>query len=236
MEFKRLELIIGNKNIEKLKNSHIAIFGLGGVGGYVAEGLSRSGIGQFTLIDYDIVDITNINRQIIATHSSIGKYKTELFEKRIKDISPDAKIKLLTKKYEKSENELFFGEEHYDFVVDAIDMVTSKIDLIVSCYEKNIPIISSMGMGKRLDPSHIRLTTLDKTYNCGLAKVMRRELKAYGITKLPCVFSDEICEFALADKVTEKKGIGSSAFVPSVAGFTIASYIIRNLIGEENEK
>lgn len=230
MRFERLKILIGEENLKKLSQKHVAVFGVGGVGGYALEALARSAIGEFTIVDYDTVDVTNINRQIIATESTIGQYKTDLFEKRIKDINPEIILHKITEKYTSLEREKFFSD--YDYVVDAIDMVGSKVDLIVSCFEKNIPIISSMGMGNRLDPSKIRITTIDRTYNCKLAKVMRRELKKHGIDNLTCVFSDEITEKSEKMLNGKKETVGSSAFVPSVAGLSIASYIVRDFIGD----
>ena len=215
LRFKRLELAIGKKNVDILSSKHIAIFGLGGVGGFVAETLARSSIGKFTLVDFDVVDITNINRQIIATNDTVEKYKTDLFEKRIKSINENVSIKKITKKYTPDNFEIFF-EDDYDYIVDAIK------------------IISSMGMGNKLDPSKISITTLDKTSVCKLAKVMRKELKSYNITKLKCAFSTEISN--ITEKIMDGSKMinGSTAFVPSVAGIMIASEIVREFINIEN--
>lgn len=229
-EFARLKIMIGQDSFTKLTKKHVAIFGLGGVGGFATEALARSGVGKLTIIDFDTVDITNINRQIIADSQSLGSYKTDVFEERLKKINRNIVINKITKKYTPAESEEFFCD--YDYVVDAIDIVTSKIHLIKTAYEKNLKIISSMGMGNRLNPSKIVLTTLDKTRNCSLARVMRRELKKYGITKLKCVYSTEdviIHEKSLAGN---KMVNGSSAFVPSVAGITMASEIVRCFLRE----
>ena len=220
-EFTRLKIMIGQDNFDKLTKKHIAIFGLGGVGGFSTEALARSGIGKLTIVDFDKVDITNINRQIIADNQSVGKYKTDIFEERLKKIN---------KEYIPSNSEEFFDD--YDYIVDAIDIVTSKIHLIKSAYEKNLKIISSMGMGNRMDPSKIVLTTLDKTSNCPLARVMRRELKKYKITKLKCVYSTEDVIIQEKNFVANKMVNGSSAFVPSVAGITMASEIVRFFLSE----
>ena len=168
-EFTRLKIMIGQDGFDKLTNKHVAIFGLGGVGGFATETLARSGIGKLTIVDFDKVDITNINRQIIADIQSIGRYKTDVFEERLKKINRNIVINKITKKYIPGNSEEFFDD--YDYIVDAIDIVTSKIHLIKSAYEKDLRIISSMGMGNRLDPSKIVLTTLDKTNNCPLARV-----------------------------------------------------------------
>lgn len=230
-EFTRLKIMIGQDGFGKLTNKHVAIFGLGGVGGFATETLARSGIGKLTIVDFDKVDITNINRQIIADNNSIGKYKTEVFEERLKRINRDIEINKITKKYISDNSEEFFDD--YDYIVDAIDIVTSKIHLIKSSYEKDLRIISSMGMGNRLDPSKIVLTTLDKTNNCPLARVMRRELKKYNITKLKCVYSTEEINIQEKKFVKNKMVNGSSAFVPSVAGITMASEIVRFFLSEK---
>jgi hydrogenase accessory protein hypB len=230
-EFTRLKIMIGQDGFGKLTNKHVAIFGLGGVGGFATETLARSGIGKLTIVDFDKVDITNINRQIIADNNSIGKYKTEVFEERLKRINRDIEINKITKKYISDNSEEFFDD--YDYIVDAIDIVTSKIHLIKSSYEKDLRIISSMGMGNRLDPSKIVLTTLDKTNNCPLARVMRRELKKYNITKLKCVYSTEEIKIQEKKFVKNKMVNGSSAFVPSVAGITMASEIVRFFLSEK---
>ena len=230
-EFTRLKIMIGQDGFGKLTNKHVAIFGLGGVGGFATETLARSGIGKLTIVDFDKVDITNINRQIIADNNSIGKYKTEVFEERLKRINRDIEINKITKKYISDNSEEFFDD--YDYIVDAIDIVTSKIHLIKSSYEKDLRIISSMGMGNRLDPSKIVFTTLDKTSNCPLARVMRRELKKYNITKLKCVYSTEEIKIQEKKFVKNKMVNGSSAFVPSVAGITMASEIVRFFLSEK---
>ena len=172
-QFARTQLLLGKKAMEKLKNSRVAIFGVGGVGGYSVEALARSGVGAIDLIDDDKVCLTNINRQIIADNQTIGCYKTDVFEERLKKINNDIVINKIREKYTPFNSEEFF--DGYDYIIDAIDIVTSKIHLIKTAYEKNLKIISSMGMGNRLDPSQVKLTTLDKTSNCPLARVMRRE-------------------------------------------------------------
>lgn len=229
-EFTRLKTMIGQDSFDKLTKKHVAIFGLGGVGGFATETLARSGIGKLTIVDFDTVDITNINRQIIADSQSLGSYKTDIFEERLKKINRDIVINKITKKYLPNNSEEFF--DSYDYIVDAIDIVTSKIYLIKTAYEKKLRIISSMGMGNRLNPSKIILTTLDKTSNCSLARVMRRELKKYGIKKLKCVYSTEDVIIHEKKLVGNKMVNGSSAFVPSVAGITMASEIVRCFLNE----
>ncbi len=228
--FTRTEALIGDTNIEKLKNSRIAIFGLGGVGGFAAEALVRSGIGTVDIIDNDTVDITNLNRQIIATHSTIGLEKTDVFEKRLLEINPNLKIN----KYN-----LFFGNEtsekfnfsQYDYIVDAIDTVSSKIELILKANECNTPIISSMGTGNKLNPTELEVSDIYKTSVCPLARVMRYELKKRGIKKLKVVYSKEE---PIKPKITEEfsgRHIPASApFVPACAGLIIASEIVKDII------
>ena len=225
-EFTRLKTMIGQDSFDKLTKKHVAIFGLGGVGGFATETLARSGIGKLTIVDFDTVDITNINRQIIADSQSLGSYKTDVFEERLKKINRDIVINKITKKYLPNNSEEFF--DSYDYIVDAIDIVTSKIYLIKTAYEKKLRIISSMGMGNRLNPSKIILTTLDKTSNCSLARVMRRELKKRGVDRLKVVYSKEEPikpSFTEGEKVVP----GSVSFVPSVMGLIIAGEIVKEL-------
>lgn len=225
MEFERLRIMIGEDNLQKLKNVKVLIVGLGGVGGYVVEALARSGIGTLILVDYDLVDVTNINRQIIALHSTIGQKKTDVFEKRIKDINPACKIIKYDLFYDENSQEDIF-QERPDYVVDACDSVKSKELLIKESLKRNIKIISSMGAGKKLNPSMLELTTIDKTSYDPLAKILRKYLKDQGIkAKIPCVYSKEI-----AHQKIDSKTIGSNAFVPATAGFLLASYVVNDII------
>ncbi len=227
--FQRTEALLGNSGVEKLKRSHIAIFGVGGVGGYVAEALARSGVGKFTLIDNDVVSPTNINRQIIALHSTIGRYKTEVMKERILDINPDAKVNIKNTFF-MPENSGEFDFSGYDYVVDAVDTVTAKIEIIVRCKESNTPVISSMGAGNKLDPTKFEVTDIYKTSVCPLARVMRYELKRRQIKKLKVVYSTEPpIKVQMVDEYA-KNIPGSTAFVPSVAGLTVASEVIKDLI------
>ena len=233
-QFSRTALLLGTDAINNLQNKKVAIFGIGGVGGYVCEALIRSGVGKFDLIDNDTVCISNINRQIIATHKTIGRYKTDVMKERMLDINPNAKITV---------HECFFLPEtsdkfdftKYDYIVDAVDTVTAKIELIMKAKEYNIPIISAMGAGNKLDPSRFQVTDIYKTTMCPLAKVMRRELKKRGIQKLKVVYSDEapITPTSVSSQKNQsssKRSIpGSTAFVPSVAGLIIASEVIKDL-------
>lgn len=226
----RTALIVGNEGVEKLKNSNVLIFGVGGVGSFAAEAIARAGVGKMTIVDFDDVDITNINRQLPALHSTVGKDKVDVMKERILDINPDIDIKAIKAMYTaENSDELLSGD--YDYVVDAIDMVSSKIHLIESCVKKNLTIISSMGMGNKLDPTKIVVTDIHKTQMCPLAKVVRKELRDRKIKKLKVVYSTEK-PIELKERIINGKKItpGSISFVPSVAGLTIASVVINDLI------
>lgn len=230
-QFSRTELLIGKENVKKLNKSKVAIFGIGGVGSYVVEGLARAGVGKFVLIDKDKVDITNLNRQIIATHKTVGKAKVEVSKERILEINPDAEVKI--------HEEFFMPEsegildETVDYIVDAVDTVTAKIELVVRANRLNIPIISSMGTGNKLDPTRFEVTDIYKTSICPLAKVMRKELRARKIEKLKVVYSkEEPIKFnEVTEKCTTRNQVpGSVSFVPSVAGLIIAGEVIKDII------
>lgn len=229
----RTKIVIGQEGIDRLRDANVIVFGLGGVGSYVVEGLVRAGIGNLTIVDFDTVDETNINRQIPALYSTIGQYKVDVLEKRIKDINPDINLIKHQALFDESNSEELLNG-NYDYVVDAIDMVKSKIHLIESSYNKNLNIISSMGMGNKLDPTMIEITDLYKTEMCPLAKVMRRELKKRGIKKLKVVFSKEKPKETaeLLEDGVMKRVNGSTSFVPPVAGLTIASYIVRDIVSK----
>jgi tRNA A37 threonylcarbamoyladenosine dehydratase len=232
--------------MEKLRESRVAVFGVGGVGGYVCEALVRSGVGALDLIDDDKVCLTNLNRQLIATRKTVGKYKVDVMKERILEINPDAKVEV-HKCFFLPENVDEFPFEEYDYIVDAVDTVTAKVELVMKAKEKNIPIISSMGAGNKLDGSAFRVADIYKTKVCPLAKVMRHELKKRGVKKLKVVYSEEyptrpledmsiscrtncICPPGAAHKCTERRDIpGSVAFVPSVAGLIIGGEVIKDL-------
>lgn len=236
--------------MDKLKNSRVAVFGIGGVGGYVCEALVRSGVGHFDLIDDDKVCLTNLNRQIIATRKTVGQYKTDVMKERMLDINPDIEVNV-HKCFFLPENAEEFPFAQYDYVVDAVDTVTAKIELVMKAKEMKVPIISSMGAGNKLDPSAFRVADIYKTKMCPLAKVMRRELKQRGVKKLKVVYSEEkptrpledmaiscrnycICPPGAKHKCTERRDIpGSVAFVPSVVGLIIAGEVIKDLTVEE---
>lgn len=231
-QFSRTEMLIGTGKIEKLAKSKIAIFGIGGVGSYVAEGLARCGIGNFILVDNDKVTLTNINRQIIATTKTIGEYKVDLMKQRILDINPEANIQIYKIFYmpDCKENIL---DGSIDYIVDAIDTVTAKIYLVEQANKFNIPIISSMGTGNKLDPSKFEITDIYKTSVCPLAKVMRKELKQRDIEKLKVIYSKEEPfkpKERSKDTQSNKQIPGSISFVPSVAGLMIAGQVVKDLI------
>ena len=228
-EFSRTELLLGQDGMKKLTSASIAIFGIGGVGSYIAEALARCGVGNLTLIDNDEVAITNLNRQIIALHSTIGKKKVDIAKNRILDINPNANVVALNCFYTGNEIDL----SKFDYIADAIDTVSSKLNLIENAYKQNVPVISSMGTGNKLDPTKLTVTDIYKTDMCPLAKVMRYELKKRNVKKLKVVYSTEKpCKHKSESKeITQKrKTIGSVSFVPSVAGLIIAGEIVKDII------
>lgn len=229
-KFSRIELLIGKDNMEKLKNARVAVFGVGGVGGYAVEALARSGIGTLDLIDKDVVSESNINRQIIATTKTIGMAKVEAAKDRVLDINPDATVNVY-KTFFMPDTAEQFDFSKYDYVVDAIDTVTGKLQLVQQAKEANVPIISSMGAGNKMDPTAFEVTDISKTSVCPLAKVMRRELKKRNIDSLKVVYSREQAMTPMEEVVDGKKIVpGSTAFVPSVVGLIIAGEVIKDLI------
>ena len=246
-QFSRTELLFGKEAMEKLAGSRVAVFGIGGVGGYVCEALVRTGVGAFDLIDDDKVCLTNLNRQIIATRSTVGKYKVDVMKDRILDINPKAEVNV-HKCFYLPETKDEFDFSQYDYVVDAIDTVTGKLMLVEQAQASGTPIISSMGAGNKMDPTGFMVTDIYKTSVCPLAKVMRRELKKRGIKKLKVVYSQEkpvtpiddmaisckshcICPPGTARKCTQRRQVpGSNAFVPSVVGLIIAGEVVKDLI------
>ena len=228
----RTSLIVGDEGIEKLSKSNVIIFGVGGVGSFATEALVRAGVGNLTIVDFDDVDVTNINRQIPALHSTVGKLKVDVMKERLLDINPNLNIRTVAKKYNK-ENTDEILIENYDYVIDAIDMVTSKILLVEECNKKGLTLISSMGMGNKLDPTKIVVTDIHKTHTCPLAKVMRKELKDRRIKKLKVVYSEEQPQ-ELKKKIMNGRKVtpGSTSFVPSVGGLIIASVVVNDLINK----
>ena len=261
-QFSRLELLLGEKNVERLHHARVAVFGIGGVGGYVCEALVRSGIGAFDLVDNDKICESNLNRQIIALHSTIGRYKTEVMKERMLDINPEVDVRIFNCFFLPETAEQFCFED-YDYVVDAVDTVTAKIEIIMRCQEKGIPVISAMGAGNKIEAGKMRVADLYETKGCPLARVMRRELKKRGVQKLKVVYSEEepirpeegIC-LEEADRLKaanfhlfeEQKGKepsrpslrkqvpGSTAFVPSTCGLLIAGEIVKDLTSWSKQK
>ena len=247
-QFSRTQLLLGESAMQELANKRVAVFGIGGVGGYACEALVRSGIGAFDLIDDDKVCLTNLNRQIIATRKNVGKYKTEVMKERMQEINPNVDVRIHNCFF-LPENADKFPFDEYDYIIDAVDTVTAKISIIMKANELGIPVISSMGAGNKLDPTAFMVADIYKTRVCPLAKVMRRELKKRGIKKLKVVYSEEqptrpikdmsiscrtncICPPEAGHKCTERRDIpGSVAFVPSVVGLIIAGEVIKDIAG-----
>ncbi|SFV02427.1 tRNA threonylcarbamoyladenosine dehydratase [Butyrivibrio sp. INlla21] len=233
--FSRTELLLGEDAVKELSKKRVAVFGVGGVGGYVCEALVRSGIGAFDICDNDTVAASNINRQIIATTSSVGKYKVDVMKERMLDINPEVDVRV-HKCFFLPENADSFPFEEYDYVVDAVDTVTAKIEIIMRAKEKNIPVISSMGAGNKLDPTAFTVADIYKTSVDPLARVMRRELKKRGVKELKVVYSKEEPLQPIgghkspSEDSSRRSTPGSVAFVPSVAGLCIASEIVKDLI------
>ena len=245
-QFSRTQLLIGADAIKKLSESRVAVFGIGGVGGYVCEALVRSGIGHFDLVDDDKVCLTNLNRQILATRKTVGKYKAEVMAERMLEINPDADIRI-HKCFFLPENADDFPFDEYDYVIDAVDTVTAKLELIMRCKEKKVPEIGAMGAGNKLDAGRMKIADIYETSVCPLARVMRHELRKRGVRSLKVVYSDEqpirpiedmsiscrshcICPPDAKHKCTERRDIpGSTAFVPAVAGLLIAGEVVRDI-------
>ena len=235
-QFSRTELLLGKEAIEKLNNSRVAVFGIGGVGSFTVEALVRTGIGAIDIIDDDKVSITNINRQLYALNSTVGKNKVDVAEERALDINPDVKI-VKHKMFFTKDNANEFDFSNFDYIVDAIDTVTGKLELVMKANEYNVPIISSMGAGNKLDPTKFEVSDIYKTSVCPLAKVMRTELKERGINKLKVVYSKEepieikgVEEVLKEENIAKRQVPGSIAFVPSVVGLIIAGEVIKDLI------
>lgn len=221
-QFCRTTQLLGNENVEKLFDKHVIVFGVGGVGGYVVEALARSGVGKISIVDNDVVNESNINRQIIALHSTVGMQKVEVLKNRILDINPECQV-FVHNQFFLPENSNDFDFSIYDYVVDAVDTVTAKLEIIKKSKESNVPVISSMGTGNKLNPMGFKVSDISKTKVCPLARVMRNELKKRGISKVKCVYSEE-------NPVIQTQTPASVAFVPSVAGLLIASEVIKDLV------
>lgn len=229
--FSRTEMLLGKENMDKLKTAHVAVFGLGGVGGHVCEALTRCGVGEFTLFDNDTIAESNLNRQIIATVDTIGMAKTAAMKNRIFSINPDAKV-TVHRVFYLPENANEYPLDGFDYVVDAIDTVSAKIELAVRAEKCGTPIISSMGTGNKLDPTQFKIADIYKTSVCPLARVMRRELKVRGIKSLKVLYSEEM-PIKSTEAAKSSRIPGSTSFVPSVAGLIIASEVVKDLINKD---
>lgn len=230
----RTELVIGKDGLDKLRNSKVVVFGVGGVGGFVIEALTRAGVGTLIIVDNDTVSLTNLNRQIIATYDTIDKYKVDIMEERIHSISKECNV-ITYKTFVLEDNIADIVPDDCDYVVDAIDTVTAKIALAVYCENKNIPLISSMGTGNKFDPTAFKIADVYDTKVCPLAKVMRYELKKRGVKKLKVVYSEEKptkpTGEGLSEPTSKRQVPGSISFVPPVAGMIAASAVVRDLVG-----
>lgn len=232
-ELSRTEMLLGKEAVELLKTKRVIVFGVGGVGGYTCEALARSGVGQIDLVDNDTVSLSNINRQIIALHSTVGRYKVDVMKERIFDINPEIKVNSINMFFV-PENSGAFDLSKYDYVIDAIDTVSGKIELAVLSQRAGVPIISSMGAGNKLDPCAFKVSDIYKTSVCPLARVMRTELKKRGIKKLKVVYSEEKpISREIDEKERGKRTPASIAFVPSVVGLIVASEVIKDLISND---
>ena len=232
--FLREEMLLGARAMERLRRAHVIVFGIGGVGSYAAEGLARAGIGSLTLVDNDTVGTTNLNRQLCALHSTLGQYKSDVMASRVRDINPDCRVTSLPELYSEESKERFFSE-HYDYIVDAIDLVSCKLSLIQTAKERDIPIISAMGTGNKLDPTRFCITDISKTSGCHLARIMRRELRSRGILHHTVLYSEELPmtpEGLEAPPPGRRSIPGSVSWVPSCAGLMLAGHVVQALIAE----
>lgn len=230
--FLREEMLLGAAAMQRLAQAHVIVFGIGGVGSYVAEGLARAGVGALTLVDNDTVGQTNLNRQLCALHSTIGQYKSDVMAWRILDINPDCRVTSMPELYNDERKERFFSQR-YDYIVDAIDLVSCKLSLIQTALERNIPIVSAMGTGNKLDPTQFCITDIAKTSGCHLARIMRRELRARGIEHHTVLYSQEVPQKPdeLEAPPPGRRTIpGSVSWVPSCAGLMLAGYVVQELI------
>jgi len=244
-QFTRTQILIGEAALNKLQQARVAVIGLGGVGSYAAEALARAGIGKFLLIDFDVVNWSNLNRQLLALHSTVGQPKTQIMCQRILDINPEAEVRLETTFLAQDNRASLLTE--VDYVIDAIDSLGPKVGLLQYCIENNLPVISVMGAGNRLDPSFVKISTLSRSHNCPLAKRVRKFLRRRGVTKdIPVVFSSEpplkpdLDEDSEADEIIIHRGrqrltIGSISYMPAIMGMLAASYVIRDFFRDNPE-
>ena len=232
--FIREQMALGAGSLEKLKNAHVAVFGIGGVGSYTAEALARAGVGNITLVDNDTVGLSNINRQLCALHSTIGQMKAQVMADRIRDINPECNVRAICRLYTEEDKAIFF-DTHYSYIADCIDLVSCKLSLILNAREREIPIISALGTGNKLDPSQFSVTDISKTTGCPLARVIRKELRARGVNHHTVLFSPEepLTPLTLEAPPPGRRSIPASvSWVPSVAGLMIAGHIILELTKE----
>lgn len=230
--FIRLEMALGSGALEKLKNSHVAVFGIGGVGSYTAEALARAGVGAITLVDNDTVGMSNLNRQLCALHSTLGQYKAEAMAARIRDINPECQVRAICQLYTEEDKAVFF-DTHYSYIADCIDLVSCKLSLIMNARERDIPILSALGTGNKLDPSKFSITDISKTSGCPLARVIRKELRARGVNHHTVLFSPEepLTPAAMETPPPGRRSIPASvSWVPSVAGLMIAGHIVLDIV------
>lgn len=236
--FSRTELLIGKAGLRVLAGSKVAVFGIGGVGSYAVEALTRCGIGSLTLVDHDRIDITNLNRQLHALQSTVGMYKVDVMQARILEINPRCHVRVIREFFE-PDNETIFLDQGYDYVIDAIDSVYSKVGLISACIKRSIPVVSAMGAGNKLDPTGFQVVDISETYNDPLARVVRKRLRDVGIEKgvkvvfspeLPCSFSSQEGDSGGDQSTHTRQPPGTIAFVPAVAGLILASVVVRDLL------
>lgn len=233
-QFIRQEMLLGSEAMQRLAQANVIVFGVGGVGSYAAEGLARAGIGALTLVDNDTVGISNLNRQLCALHSTLGQYKSDAMAARIRDINPLCRVTSMPMLYNEESKEKFFAER-YDYIVDAIDLVSCKLSLIQTAMERGVPIISAMGTGNKLDPTRFRITDISKTSGCHLARVMRRELRNRGILHHTVLYSEELPQTPepLEAPPAGRRSIPASvSWVPSCAGLMLAGYVVQQLAAE----
>jgi len=233
-QFIRTEMALGHNALEHLKTAHVAVFGIGGVGSYTAEALARAGVGNLTLVDNDTVGLSNLNRQLCALHSTLGQYKAQAMADRIRDINPECNVRAITALYTEEDKSRFF-DVNYDYIADCIDLVSCKLSLIQNAIEKQIPIISALGTGNKLNPSRFVITDISKTSGCPLARVIRKELRNRNILHHKVLFSDEepLSPISLETPPPGRRSIPASvSWVPSVAGLMIAGAVITDLIKE----
>lgn len=234
-QFIRQRMLLGQAAMERLAAAHVIVFGIGGVGSYVAEGLARAGVGALTLVDSDTVGLSNLNRQLCALHSTLGQYKSDVMAKRILDINPACRVTSMPMLYQEETKETFF-QTRYDYIVDAIDLVSCKLSLILTAQERGIPIISAMGTGNKLDPTQFCITDIYKTSGCHLARIMRRELRARGVKQHTVLYSEELPQTpeALEAPPPGRRSIPASvSWVPSVAGLMLAGHVVQELCKEK---